>query len=62
MQDYKMELLIQAKDKQEALQLKKILHEMYQDYGTDALIGLYELGKSPAGKMFTGKFRKKNRK
>ncbi|WPP48950.1 hypothetical protein [Catalinimonas niigatensis] len=62
MQDFKMELLVQAKDKEEALKLKEVLREMYAEYGTQGLLGLYQMGKSPAGKMFTGKFKKSRSK
>ncbi|WP_277477121.1 hypothetical protein [Catalinimonas alkaloidigena] len=61
MADFKMEILVDAKSKEEALKLKGIILEMYQDYGTEGLVGLYQLGKSPAGKMFTSKFKKKKK-
>jgi hypothetical protein len=62
MQDFKLEIPVQAKDKEEAIALKKIILEMYEDYGTQGLMGLYQLGKSPTGKMFTSKFKKKSKK
>jgi hypothetical protein len=62
MQDYKMELVIQAKDKAQALELKKILNQMYQEYGTEGLMELHKSASSTAGKMFTSRFKKVNQR
>lgn len=58
---FKLTLPIQADSEAQALKMKQIMTEMYEEFGIEGIIKLHESSQSGMGRAFTNKFRKKNK-